>query len=183
MSDLAHHFDTEKARPKPKPVKAAKKRRGGLLITSADKAFSDCVRERANWTCERCGTHYEPPTSALHCHHFKGRSHWSIRYYPPNALCLCYGCHRFIHSNPDEAERLVKEHHGEEIYNLILQLSDNRDLAKRARREQKEIAEHYRNELSTMRGFRADGCTAWIAIDDYFWKDTLLFVEQKVEAA
>lgn len=73
---------------------------GKAKIDPADKAFSLYIRTRAKWDCERCGKHYEPPTSALHCSHFMGRGKESTRFDPDNANALCYGCHQHFTSHP-----------------------------------------------------------------------------------
>ena len=44
-----------------------------IKITPADTAFSKCVKERADWKCERCGTQYQEGDRGLHCSH--GNSH------------------------------------------------------------------------------------------------------------
>src|SRR5438128_1920797 len=64
-----------------------------IRITKLDALFSNQIRSRDNWTCQRCGTKYEPPTSALHCSHFWGRANKATRYDPENCDALCYGCH------------------------------------------------------------------------------------------
>lgn len=64
--------------------------------------FSEYIRTRDNWTCQRCGAYYEPPTRALHCSHFKGRGKEATRFDPDNADALCYGCHQYFTSQPDE---------------------------------------------------------------------------------
>lgn len=66
----------------------------------ADAAFSDYIRTRDNWTCQRCGKQYTPPTSALHCSHFMGRGKENTRFDPENADALCYGCHQHFTSHP-----------------------------------------------------------------------------------
>lgn len=74
----------------------------GLRIDKADKAFSEYIRTRDNWTCQRCHKKYQPPTRALHCSHFKGRRKEATRFEPLNADALCYGCHQYFTSQPDE---------------------------------------------------------------------------------
>jgi len=73
---------------------------GKVKIDAADKAFSQYIRTRDNWTCQRCNTPYEPPTSALHCSHFQGRGKEATRFDPENADALCYGCHQYFTSHP-----------------------------------------------------------------------------------
>lgn len=69
--------------------------------TKADAVFSDQVRTRDGWACQRCGTRYPPPTFALHCAHMFGRGKPSTRFDPDNAAALCYGCHRWLDTHPD----------------------------------------------------------------------------------
>lgn len=73
-----------------------------IKIDKADELFSFWIRSRDKWTCQRCGGTYSPPTSALHCSHFKGRGKEATRFDPLNADALCYGCHRYFTAQPDE---------------------------------------------------------------------------------
>jgi hypothetical protein len=75
---------------------------GKVKIDKADKIFSQFIRTRDNWTCQRCKKQYEPPTSALHCSHFMGRGKESTRFDEENADALCYGCHQYFTSHPAE---------------------------------------------------------------------------------
>lgn len=58
-----------------------------------DKLFSDWIRERDGWRCQRCGGEYPPPTRALHACHFHRRGLHATRYDPDNVVSLCMGCH------------------------------------------------------------------------------------------
>lgn len=64
-----------------------------IKITKLDSIFSKQIRERDNWTCQRCGGRYNPPTSALHNSHFWGRANKATRFDEENCDALCYGCH------------------------------------------------------------------------------------------
>ena len=75
---------------------------GKIKIDSADKAFSQYIRTRDSWKCQRCRTQYKPPTQALHCSHFQGRGKEGTRFEPLNADALCYGCHQYFTSHPAE---------------------------------------------------------------------------------
>lgn len=75
---------------------------GNAKIDPADKAFSLYIRTRANWTCERCGKYYAPPTSSLHCSHFIGRAKENTRFDPDNASAHCFHCHQYFTSHPWE---------------------------------------------------------------------------------
>lgn len=96
-----------------------------IKITKLDKLFSDFIRNRDEWTCQRCGTRYDPPTNALHCSHFWGRANKATRYDPLNADALCYGCHARWEANKQGEYRDFK----------LAQLGDNEydALEKRAR--------------------------------------------------
>jgi len=75
---------------------------GKIKLDQADKYFSLWIRNRDNWTCQRCGKQYKPPTSALHCSHFVGRGKENTRFDPDNASAHCYGCHQYFTSHPAE---------------------------------------------------------------------------------
>ncbi len=92
---------------------------GKAKIDLADKYFSLWIRSRANWTCERCGKYYAPPTSALHCSHFIGRGKENVRFDPENASAHCYGCHQYFTSHPAEHVAWKLERIGQEAYDAL----------------------------------------------------------------
>jgi 5-methylcytosine-specific restriction endonuclease McrA len=79
---------------------------GGIKRTPADVRFSNEIRERDNWTCQRCGKRFIPPTRALHAAHYFTRRTGATRVNPDNALALCYGCHQFVDSHKYEKDEL-----------------------------------------------------------------------------
>jgi len=95
-----------------------------VKIDVADKRFSLYIRTRDNWTCQRCGTTYAPPTNALHCSHFQGRSKENTRYEPLNADALCYGCHQYFTSHPAEHYAWQVERKGQETVDKITLMSN-----------------------------------------------------------
>jgi 5-methylcytosine-specific restriction endonuclease McrA len=91
-----------------------------MKIKPADKYFSLFIRKRDGWTCQRCGTTYEPPTTALHCSHYFGRTRKSVRYDEENCDALCYGCHRFWEKEDREGYRAFKiKQLGERRFNAL----------------------------------------------------------------
>lgn len=92
---------------------------GGVKIDAADKAFSLYIRTRDNWTCQRCGTQYTPPTSALHCSHFMGRGKENTRFDPENADAMCYGCHRYLTAHPAEHVDWQVKRKGQQAVDMI----------------------------------------------------------------
>ena len=165
MTDVkraADHMNVMAGIAKTKPTKQpkAKKSGGGIKRTKADAAFSDCVRERAGWCCERCGGgRYEPPTSALHCAHFFGRGKWGTRHDPDNADALCYGCHQYFGAHPLEFAEWKLARIGQERMDILREKSNSIELAKAAHKGDKsgEIAEHYKTELEELAWKRAAG--------------------------
>ena len=73
-----------------------------------DRLMSNLIRERANWTCERCETYYpEGHRSGLEHSHIWGRAKHSVRWFPDNGLALCTGCHRHMSAHPIEHRALA----------------------------------------------------------------------------
>tara|TARA_R100000655_G_scaffold31089_1_gene62387 strand:+ start:135 stop:515 length:381 start_codon:yes stop_codon:yes gene_type:complete len=77
--------------------------------TKWDVVFSNYIRYRDNWTCQRCGKKYAPLSAGLHCSHFYGRRSWATRIEPANAMALCYGCHIHVASFPLDHVHLWEE--------------------------------------------------------------------------
>lgn len=73
---------------------------GGFKLkrNATDAVFSDYVRERAGWKCERCKK--EP--KHLECSHFYSRANKSTRWDEDNAACLCFKCHQYFTQYPAE---------------------------------------------------------------------------------
>jgi hypothetical protein len=85
----------------------------------ADSAFSDWIRARDKWRCQRCGKEYPPPTSALHCSHFYSRGKWNTRFDPENCIALCYGCHRYWDKHIGEYEAYKIEKMGQQAFDML----------------------------------------------------------------
>ena len=68
--------------------------------TKWDVVFSNLIRYRDKWTCQRCGRVYPEGSQGLHCSHFFGRGTWATRLEEANAMALCFGCHQRVGSNP-----------------------------------------------------------------------------------
>lgn len=84
--------------------------------TAADARWSKAVRERDNYTCQRCGTVHAPNSQGLHAAHIFGRGRKVTRCVLENGVALCYGCHRFVDGNPYEREALGRRILGDEAY-------------------------------------------------------------------
>ena len=91
-----------------------------LRRDSLDALFSNFVRERDNYTCQRCGKYYEPPTRAIHAAHIFSRRHKGTRHDPLNAISACHGCHAFFTGNPLIFTAWIKKRLGDEQYTLLM---------------------------------------------------------------
>lgn len=90
-----------------------------LKRSPADKLFSDYIRTRDDWTCQRCFRQYDPPTISLHCSHFHGRGKKSVRFDPENAVALCFGCHQHMGAHPQEHRDFFFKRLGEKKYDAL----------------------------------------------------------------
>ena len=137
-----------------------------LLRTTADAAFSDCIRERASWSCEICGS--VPDRRGLHCAHFMSRGHWSTRFNPANAASFCWHHHRESERNRDTVLiPWIKSTRGEIVWDTVF--ADAMRPAKGIRKMVPAIAAHYRSELRRMRELREAGVVGWIEIQPWEW--------------
>ena len=131
----------------------------GIKRTQADIAFSKCIRFRAHYSCERCGTQYNEKSTSLECSHFHGRASWSVRFHPDNCASLCTGCHMYLTANPAEHRRWFEDLIGSVRYEILLELKRDTRIGKvyRATGGKGDIARHYRDELKRMEQARAAG--------------------------
>lgn len=140
----------------------------GIKITPADKYFSWCVRERSDWTCEKCGTRYTPPTTGLQCAHIYGRRNKAVRLDPLNAFSLCAACHQYFTANPMHFATFVKMRLNGSL-EILNEKSNNIVLGKEVHAAIKsgEAAKHYREEYERMREMRLNGKTGRIEFVGY----------------
>ena len=121
---------------------------GAVKRTKQDVVFSNYIRERDKWCCQRCGKAYNKHDSnarrALHCSHFHGRGKWSVRFDPDNATALCYGCHRIMGSQPMEHLQFFKKRLGK---NKFLELQER---ANKPSKKRNFLNDHFLNELNLM---------------------------------
>jgi len=99
---------------------------GAIKRTAGDAAFSDYIRARANWTCERCHRVFAGPHSAIHNSHFFTRANVRVRFDPDNCFCLCAGCHDWFGKNPHDHSEFVRRRLGEDRYNALVVRANTR---------------------------------------------------------
>lgn len=129
----------------------------------ADAAFSDCIRERADWICENC----QKPGSVtkLECAHIIGRKNKRLRQHPDNAVCLCFSCHLHYTGNPLEFSDFVRARLGETRLQIMQEIG--RGFVKYNKQHVKECAKHYRAQLAAMKDKRKSGFVGYLEFDSY----------------
>jgi len=119
----------------------------------ADIAFSNFIRERDDWTCQRCRKIYpEGRRQGLHCSHFFSRRHEATRFYAKNAAAHCFSCHQYLGGNPIEFSEWIKTHLGDETFEKLRAKKET--IKKKKENPRKEIAKHWREQLKELRQCR-----------------------------
>ena len=122
---------------------------------AADTAFSNFIRERDNFTCQKCHKTYpEGRRQGLHCSHFYSRRHQSTRYYSRNACAHCFSCHQSLGGNPVEFAEWIDTYLGSEAAQELRERKNQ--IKKRTKGEKKEIAAHWRAQLKYLRRCREE---------------------------
>lgn len=125
--------------------------------TGLDDVFSQCVREAADWTCERCGLEFpERKSQALHASHYFSRSIICVRYFPDNVSSLCGACHKLVGDDPDEHRRWMLKRLGEVRYD-DLRKRKNTMIVRYKPADKKALRAHFREQLEQMLGLRSRG--------------------------
>ena len=138
-----------------------------VKINPADKWFSKCIREAAEWKCECCGKQYEEGTSGLHCSHYFGRRANAVRYCPDNASSHCWGCHQRLGSNPDDHRQWMVNKVGEGMINILRDKREDIGLAKSIKKNLKDVAKHYKAEYERLKSLRMAGEKGPLDIIEY----------------
>ena len=128
--------------------------------TPADVAFSLCVRERAEWRCENCGTQHNPSSVGLGCSHHHGRGNWSIRFSPLNGESLCTACHYAVGGTEERRQEVLTK----QEQDILWELKADTNLGREYKRTKGKgaVAKHYRDEFKRMQDLRASGVTGRI---------------------
>lgn len=92
----------------------------GIKRDSLDALFSDYIRLRDRYICQRCLKYHEPPTRAIHCAHIFSRRHKGLRWDEENAIALCHGCHAYFTGYPLYFAMWIKERIGKTQYETLM---------------------------------------------------------------
>ncbi len=121
---------------------------GGIKRTAADAHFSNAVRSRDRWTCQRCRKNYEHATQGLDCAHIVGRRGASTRYDLQNALSLCFTCHRWFDGEILEAGDWFCKTFGDDRKHYLLERKNW--VVKNNDKLRNSVSAHYRQELKSL---------------------------------
>ena len=140
---------------------------GGIKRTPLDALVSTLVRERAAWTCERCGTYYPPGPGreGLHGSHYKGRRARWTRHDTDNVRSHCYGCHQYLAEHPALFANWMADTVGAARMDRIRWLTNRTD--KQPRDWQKACRAHYRAELARIMDLREQGRGGYLEVQPY----------------
>ena len=91
----------------------------GIKRTTTDDLFSDIVRIRANWICERCHRDFKNEKEIFDCSHFVTRGNKRLRWDFENASAICRGCHKYFEKNHDDHVEFMIKKLGQEKYDAL----------------------------------------------------------------
>lgn len=130
-----------------------------------DILFSNLVRERAEWTCERCHKQFpEGHRNGLECSHFFTRSRKSVRWHPLNAAAHCTGCHTLLGGNPMEFADWIRDHLGRQRSAVLRACSGQ--LVRFKRHDLDDIHANLKASWAHMQARRAAGECGRLEFDD-----------------
>ena len=119
-----------------------------IRIDKRDKVFSELIRLRARWNCEKCGKYF-PKGHGLQASHFFSRRHQATRYDLDNAAAHCFSCHMFLGENPTLFTVWIKKHLGDYRYEA-LELR-HRKIVKRTKKDSEDLYEHLKEQLKALK--------------------------------
>ena len=75
---------------------------GKISIRKSDALFSQYLRKKRGYRCEKCGRQYREGERNFGVSHFWGRRNENVRYDENNCDVLCnMPCHQFFEENPE----------------------------------------------------------------------------------
>lgn len=141
-----------------------------IKINALDILFSDYIRTRDGWTCQRCITlgrknvfrpnkrlidklpqfeHHVKSGMGLHNMHCYSRGGKTVRYEPDNCCAGCYGCHSYLDTHPLKKYAFFKARLGSKKYNRIVKLSKTNAVGK-YKFDREAVKKRIKNDLSEL---------------------------------
>lgn len=130
---------------------------------ATDAAFSDAVREAADWTCQRCMRPFpERKGQDIHCSHFFSRKYLSTRWFPDNAASLCASCHSIVSDDHHEHVRLFERLLGSTRYQWLIERKQK--IVRYRDADKKAIREHFKAQVEHFKIQRRNGATGCLEL-------------------
>ena len=121
-----------------------------------DKVISDLVRQRENWTCEKCHKVFpEGHRQGLHASHLYSRRHASTRHYCANIFAHCFACHQYLGGNPVEFAAWARTQLGDTTFEEIRERHHR--IVKRTKKEREEMYQHFKAQLEYVKRRQEEG--------------------------
>lgn len=130
-----------------------------------DDVFSKLIRTRDGFTCQSCWKVYPENSQGLHCSHFWGRRHQSVRWHPDNACAHCFSCHQKLGENPIQFQAWIRSYLGDERYSELCFKA--KQIVKRTKVEKEELYQHLKAELARLQELRAQGETGVLYVTPF----------------
>lgn len=131
----------------------------------ADAEFSKCIRAAADYKCQKCNKQYDKSSTGLHCSHNFGRRHKTIRWCKDNALSLCFSCHQWFGENPADSGRWLEDFIGSGTVEILREKMRMKFKVNDV--YQKDVANHYREQLKIIQEKRSNGEVGYIDFVSY----------------
>ena len=136
-----------------------------IKIRAADRHFSWCVRERADWRCECCGVKFPPHSRGLECSHFYSRRHKATRFHGDNAAAHCFLCHQRLGGDPLTFSAWIESHLGTARAQMIEEL--HHAIVKANNHYWEEARIHYLEQKKRMILARKDGAIGRLEFESW----------------
>jgi hypothetical protein len=150
-------------------ARSRKTKRKGIKNDKLDRVFSQLVRNRTGWRCERCNTLYERGSQGLHCSHIFSRRAVGLRWHPSNAVAHCFSCHQWYGGNPILGAEWAENHLGNEtVANLRTRFHKP---VKLSAADKEVIFKRLKTMLEWMESRRAEGYMGRLDFDSPYDED------------
>lgn len=127
--------------------------------STEDAIFSELVRTRAKWTCERCGSWHGDDKVRLHCSHHITRSRNATRWDSRNASAHCASCHHALGADPVMHGQWITAHIGEDTYEQIKAASNRTCQIKK--HDRADIRKTLKWQLEELKAGNAESFIGW----------------------
>lgn len=92
-----------------------------VKLRKTDRLYTQHIRIRDQYICQRCGRVYPDGGRGLHTSHYWGRGRENTRFDEDNCIALCFGCHQLWGHGDGRGEYMsfMRKKLGEKGYDLL----------------------------------------------------------------